>query len=69
MARADVVAALNKLQGYPGFREYVNTLESQLADVMTRVILPDNRDQRDELCAEARVYRELLQGITLNLRT
>jgi hypothetical protein len=66
MSRADVKAALHALQGSAGFRQYVNTLESELADVMTRIILPESREIRDELCAEARVYRELLQGITNN---
>lgn len=66
MSRADVKAALNALQGSVGFRQYVNTLESELADIMTRIILPESRGIRDELCAEARVYRELLQGITNN---
>lgn len=66
MSRADVKAALTALQGSVGFRQYVNTLESELADVMTRIILPENRESRDELCAEARVYRTLLQGINNN---
>lgn len=66
MSRADVKAALNALQGSAGFRQYVNTLESELADVMTRIILPENQEHRDELCAEARVYTALLKGITNN---
>lgn len=66
MSRADVKAALQALQGSAGFRPYVNTLESELDDVMTRIILPENSGIRDELCAEARVYRALLQGIQNN---
>jgi len=66
MSRADVKAALNALQGSVGFRQYVNTLESELDDVMVKIILPESREVRDELCAEARVYRALLQGIHNN---
>ena len=66
MSRAEVKAALHALQGNVGFRQYVNTLESELADVMTRIIMPGNREIRDELCAEARVYETLLQGIHNN---
>lgn len=69
MARADVIAALAALQGHPGFREYVHTLESECADVMTKILLPENRSSRNELCAEARVYREILLGIHNNTRT
>lgn len=68
MARADVKAALAALQGNQGFREYVNTLESELADVMVRILIPENREIRDELCAEARVYRDILANITSNTR-
>jgi hypothetical protein len=69
MSRADVKAALHALQGSVGFRSYVNTLESELDDVMVKIILPAHREIRDELCAEARVYRELLQGIHNNTNT
>lgn len=68
MPRADVKAALAALQGSPGFREYVNTLESEKADVMTRLLLMENREIRDELCAEARVYRDILATINNNTR-
>lgn len=67
MSRTNVKAALNALQHSAGFRPYVNTLESELADVMTRIIMPENRESRDELCAEARVYRDILQGINNNM--
>ncbi len=67
MARAEVKAALHALRPYPGFSSYVNTLERELADIMVKVILPQNRDLRDELCAEARVYRELLEDIHNNI--
>lgn len=66
MSRADVKAALLALQGSVGFRSYVNTLESELADVMKRIVLPENRLERDELCAEARVYQDLLDAISNN---
>lgn len=69
MSRAEVKAALVALQTSVGFRQYVNTLESELADVMTRIILPENREMRDELCAEARVYESLLKGIVNNTTT
>lgn len=69
MARADVIAALAKLQGNAGFREYVHTLQSECEDVMTKILLPENREIRDELCAEARVYREILLGIHHNTRS
>lgn len=68
MARCDVKAALAALQGSVGFRLYVNTLESEMADVMTRILIPENREIRDELCAEARVYRDILQCIIHNTR-
>jgi hypothetical protein len=66
MSRADVKAALSALRNYPGFSSYVNTLERELADIMVKIILPHNREIRDELCAEARVYREILEGINNN---
>lgn len=66
MSRAEVSAALKSLQGYPNFRVYVNTLESAYADVMTKILLPDHRLERDELCAEARVYRDILKQIENN---
>lgn len=68
MARADLKAALAALQGSAGFRQYVHTLESEMADVMTRILMTENREIRDELCAEARVYRDILQGINNNTR-
>lgn len=68
MARADVKAALAALQGSAGFRVYVHTLESEMADVMTRILMPEHREIRDDLCAEARVYRDLLQVINNNTR-
>lgn len=68
MARAELKAALKSLLGYPGFREYVSTLESAYADVMTKILMPDHRLERDELCAEARVYRDILKSIELNIK-
>lgn len=66
MSRVEVKAALNALQSSAAFRPYVNTLESELADVMVKILLPENRELRDELCAEARVYRSLLATIENN---
>jgi len=66
MSRADVKAALRLLEQSPAFRQYVYTLQSELDDIMVRIVLPENRHLRDELCAEARVYRSLLQDININ---
>lgn len=66
MARAELKASLHAMQPYPGFHGYVNTLQRELADVMVKILLPENRAIRDELCAEARVYRDLLEGIDNN---
>lgn len=68
MARVDLKAALIALQGTDGFRQYVSILESEYADVMSKILVMDNAEYRTELCAEARVYRDILQGITSNLR-
>lgn len=67
MSRADLKAALRGLVTSPSFHLYVNTLQSELADVMGKLILTENREIRDELCAEARVYRDLLSGINNNI--
>lgn len=69
MSRADLKTALRGLATSPNFYLYVNTLESELADVMGKIVLPENREARDELCAEARVYRDLLSGINNNIET
>lgn len=69
MARAEVKAALNALANSSGFRQYVYILERQLEDVMARLILVENREIRDELCAEARVYSDLLRDINNNTNT
>lgn len=37
-----------------------------MEDIMVRIILPENRDERDNLCAEAYVYYEILKDIKNN---
>lgn len=67
MSRAAVKAALQKMRGSHGFGEYVSTLESSKAAVISQLLArPTPREKWEELIAEARVYDDLLSDIDKN---